>query len=312
MATQTVPMDDKDLMAGAFADEPTQETAPAATAEPEPPPEAVEPKADETGRLHGQDGKFVSKTKDAEAAPTQQQETTQAPPTDDDKAAHVPSWRLREVNEQRTAAERRAEETARQAYAYQQQLQDVQRQLAELKTPKPQPVDFFENPEGALQQRVEPIQQGFQREISDLKLNMSRELAVIKHGEQAVSEMETAVAQAMQRGDPDMQALAASMRSAQFPALKAMEWHQQAKLRSEIGNDLTSYKAKLRAELMQDPGFRTEAMAAWTGQAQARPNIQLPPSLHRQTGTAHDPASDGNDMSDAALYRYATASKGGR
>jgi hypothetical protein len=302
----TVTLDDTGMLSDIMSD------APEATPE----PEAVEAPQEE-GRARDEQGRFVSKPQDTEAAPIQQQAPETAPPPDDN-AAQVPSWRLREVNEQRTAAERRAEEASRQSYAFQQQLAEMQRQLAEFKTPKAQPVDFFENPEGALAQRVEPIQQGFERQISDLKLNMSRELAVIKFNEQAVSEMEAAVAQAMQRGDPEMQTLAAQMRNAQFPALKAMEWHQQAKLRSEVGNDLSAYKAKLKAELLDDPEFRAAAVAKATGQAQqaaaqpgTRPNIQLPPSLNKATGAGlnnSDPTEE-SDMSDRGLFRHAMGNR---
>ena len=306
----TVPIEDKGMLSDIMAETPDR-------AEPE--PEAPEPKVDETGRLHGEKGRFVSKQGDTDAAPTQQQEpATETPtaPQPDDNAAQVPSWRLREVNEQRTAAERRADETERRAYAYQQQLQDVQRQLAELNKPKATPVDFFENPEGALQQRVEPIQQGFERQLGELKLDMSRELAVIKYTEQAVSEMETAVAQAMQRGDPEMATLAAQMRAAKFPALKAMEWHQQAKLRSEVGTDLNAYKTKLQEELLGNPEFLAKAVAKATGQAQqtaaqpgSRPNIQLPPSLNKASGSGHSDPAEEADMTDRGLFRHAMANR---
>lgn len=296
----TVPIEDTGMLADIMSEPETPEIEAEAPQEPDRP-------RDEAGR-------FVSKAKEPEAAPIQQQAPeTEAPKPDDDNAAQVPSWRLREVREAREAAERRAEEASRQAYAFQHQLQDMQRKLEEYSKPKAQPVDFFENPEGALQQRVEPIQEGFQREISDLKLSMSRELAVIKYSEQAVSEMEAAVAQAMQRGDPDMQNLAAQMRSSQFPALKAMEWHQQAKLRSEVGTDLNAYKAKLKEQLLSDQEFLAAAVAKATGQAQqaaaqpgARPNIQLPPSINRAmgSGTNSDP-SDEADMSDRGLFRHA-------
>ena len=291
----TVPIEDKGMLSDIMAET----------------PERTEPEVTETeDRPRDEAGRFVSKAPDAEAAPIQQQAPETAPQPDDDKAAQVPSWRLREVNEQRTAAERRAEETERRAYAYQQQLQDVQRQLAELNKPKATPVDFFENPEGALQQRVEPIQQGFERQLGELKLDMSRELAVIKYTEQAVSEMETAVAQAMQRGDPEMANLAAQMRAAKFPALKAMEWHQQAKLRSEVGTDLNAYKTKLQEELLGNPEFLAKAVAKATGQAQqaavgSRPNIQLPPSLNKASGSGHSDPAEEADMTDRGLFRHA-------
>lgn len=301
----TVPIEDRGMLSEIMSEQPERS---------EPEPEAVEAEAPE--RPRDEAGRFVSKQGDTDAAPIQQPaETTLAPqPTTDDNAAHVPSWRLREVNEQRTAAERREQEASNRAYALQQQMSDLQRRFEEATKPKAQPVDFFENPEGALQQRVEPIQQGFERQLSEMRLDMSRELAVTRHGEPAVAEMEAAIAQAMQSSHPDMATLAAQMRSSKFPALKAMEWHQQAKLRSEVGTDLGAYKTKLEEQLLANPEFLAKAVAKATGQAQqaaaqpgTRPNIQLPPSLNRATGAGlsnSDPA-DAADMSDRGLFRHA-------
>lgn len=308
----TVQIEDKGMLSELMAETPDSTTEP--QAEPEARPE---PREDAGGRLRDDQGRFVSKQGDDTDAAPKQQQAPETPPQPDDNAAQVPSWRLREVNEQRTAAERRAEEAAREAYAIRQQMSDLQRRFEDATRPKPQPVDFFENPEGALQQRVEPIQQGFERQYNELRLDMSRELAVLKYDEQQVTEMENAVAQAMQQGHPGMTALAAEMRSSKFPALVAMKWHQGEKLRSEVGNDLTAYKAKLRNELLQDAAFRTEAMAAWTGQAQqaaaqpnARPNISLPPSLNKAAGAGlnnSDPTEEA-DMSDRGIFRDAMRS----
>ncbi len=305
---ETVPIEDRGMLSDIMSDR-----------EPEAAPETEAVEVTETERPRDENGRFVSKQVDTDAAPTQQQapETPESQPTTDDSAAHVPSWRLREVNEQRTAAERRAEEVTRQNYAIQQQMAAMESRLAELTKPKPTPVDFFENPEGALQQRVEPIQQGFERQLSEIRLDMSRELAVTRHGEEAVTEMEAAIAQAMQRSDPGMAALAAEMRSSKFPALVAMKWHQGEKLRSEVGTDLNAYKAKLKAELLEDPEYRSMAMAKWTGQAQqaaaqpgTRPNIQLPPSINRATGTgSNTDQSDDADMSDRGLFRHAMGNR---
>ena len=308
----TVPIDDKGMLSEIMAEQPEAE---------QPEPEAAEPKVDGTGRLHGEGGRYVSKqAKEAEAAPTQQQaETTEATPqTDDDKAAQVPSWRLREVREAREAAERRAEEAGRQSYAFQQQLQAMQREMAQLRQPKAEPVDFFADPEAAIAQQLSPIEERFAQLQSKLLLNSSRALAVATHGAQAVQEMETAITEAERQRHPELPALAAQMRASDDPVQVAMQWHQRVKLQREVGNDLNGYKAKLRAELLQDAGFRSEAMAAWTGQAQqaaaqpgTRPNVQLPPSLNKATGAglSNSDQSDEADMSDRGLFRYAMANR---
>ena len=308
---ETVPIEDRGMLSDIMSDR-----------EPEaaPEPQAVEPSGDE--RPRDENGRFVSKQADTDAAPTQQQapvETTEAPqPTTDDNAAHVPSWRLREVREAREAAERRAEEAGRQSYAFQQQLQAMQREMAQLRQPKAEPVDFFADPEAAIAQQLSPIEERFAQLQSKLLLNSSRALAVATHGAQAVQEMETAITEAERQRHPELPALAAQMRASDDPVQVAMQWHQRVKLQREVGNDLNGYKAKLRAELLQDAGFRSEAMAAWTGQAQqaaaqpgTRPNVQLPPSLNKATGAglSNSDQSDEADMSDRGLFRYAMANR---
>jgi hypothetical protein len=314
----TVPIEDKGMLSDLMADRP--ETEP--STEPEQ-PEAAQPREDATGRLHGEAGRFVSKqAKEAEAAPTQQQEpaqeTPQATQPTDDNAAQVPSWRLREVREAREAAERRAEEATRNAHAVQQRLDDMQRRFAEATKPKAEPVDFFSDPDGALNQRVGPIQAGFEQQFNELRLDMSRELAVVRYSEQAVTEMEAAIEQAMQQRHPGMAALAAEMRSSKFPALVAMQWHQREKTQREIGGDLNAYKTKLREELLGDPEFLKAAVAKATGQAQqaaaqpgTRPNVQLPPSLNKATGAglSNSDPTDEADMSDRGLFRHAMGNR---
>jgi hypothetical protein len=310
---ETVPIEDRGMLSDIMAErEP----------EPTPEPEAVEA-TEAPDRPRDEAGRFVSKQVDTDAAPTQQQvpapETPPAtPPTNDDTAANVPSWRLREVREAREAAERRAEEATRQAYAVQQRMQDMERRLAEATKPKAEPVDFFSDPDAALRQRVEPIQSGFEQQFNELRLDMSRELAVIKYNEEAVSEMETAIAQAMQQNHPGMAALAAEMRASKFPTLVAMQWHQREKTQREIGGDLNAYKTKLREELLADPEFIKAAVAKATGQAQqaaaapgSRPNVQLPPSLNKATGAglSNSDPSEPADMSDRALFRHAMGNR---
>jgi hypothetical protein len=309
----TVPIEDTGMLSSIMAETPDTTPEPASP-EPEPEPQVRE---DESGRLRGADGKFVAKPTDTPAAATQQP-AEQQPPTNDDIAAQVPSWRLREVREAREAAERRAEEASRQAYAFQQQMAEMQRQLAELRQPKQQPVDFFENPDAALQQRLSPIEERFNQLQSRLMLNSSRAMAVAMHGADAVKEMETAVDKASREGHPEMTLLAAQMRASDDPVQVAMQWHQRTKLQSEVGNDLNAYKAKLKEQLLSDQEFLAAAVAKATGQAQqaaaqpgTRPNISLPPSLNKATGaglTNSDP-NEPADLSDRSLFRHAMGNR---
>jgi hypothetical protein len=310
---ETVPIEDKGMLSDIMAE---RDDAP-----PEPiaePAETPEPIADATGRLHGQDGKFVPKAKEPDAAPIQQQapETPDTPqPTEDDKAAQVPSWRLREVREAREAAERKAEEAVRESYAVRQQLQDMQRRLAELQKPKQEPVDFFANPEAAIAQHISPIEERFAQLQSKLLLNSSRAMAVAIHGAAAVQEMEAAVEKATRENHQELSLLAAQMRASDDPVHVAMQWHKRTKLWETTGGDPDAYKKRVLEDAMKDPEFQAKVLAAARGQAEAtptaRPNVQLPPSLNKATGaglTNSDPSEEA-DMTDRGLFKYAMGNR---
>lgn len=116
MATETVDLgiSDADMFRSAMADEPPAE------------PQA-EPKVDANGRAHDERGRFAPK--EADAAPIQQQEQKPEPQQAPDKdEAQVPSWRLRELREQREAAETRARESELRSRQTEERLAQLQRQ----------------------------------------------------------------------------------------------------------------------------------------------------------------------------------------
>jgi hypothetical protein len=301
MAIQTVPMDDTGMLADLMSDAPEQE---APQVEVAPPPEQEPPKVDE--RPRDEQGRFAPKQPEPEVkaeAPTTEQ------PEPKDEEGRVPSWRLRELREAREAAERRAEEASRQNYAFQEQMRTLQRRLDELQKPKQEPVDFFTNPDAAIEQRLTPMQQEFQRVQSQALLNSSEALAIAEYGKDAVREMKAAIDAAVKSNHPDMDSLRARMQHSDHPVAVAMEWHQQKMLQAETGGDLKAYRQKLREELKKDPAFVAELLGETRTQLQsapnARPNIQLPKSLNSVAGTGLSSDVDDNDMSDAGLFRQA-------
>jgi len=294
----TVPIDDQGMLSDIMA-EPVTEQPQEQQAEPE---KAEQPR-DEHGR-------FVAKTEEpAKPEPVEAKPPEPEQPRDDD--GKVPSWRLRELREAREAAERRAEEASRQAYAQQQQLAALQRQLAELQRPKPEPVDFFQNPDGAIEQRLSPIEARFAQLESTMRLNTSRALAVATHGAKAVSEMESAVEKASREGHPEMQLLAAQMRASDDPVGVAMQWHKRSRMMEVTGGDPEAYRQRVLDEAMKDPAFQAKVLEAARGQVQpnTRPNIQLPPSLSKVPASAPERQADDSDMSDAGLFRHAMNSR---
>lgn len=281
--------------------------------EPDTPAETPERPRDDLGRFAP---KAEAENAPADAPREAAKPETEAAPAEaveqpKDDTANVPSWRLREVREAREAAERKAEEATRERYALQSQLEQMQNELKQLRTPKAEPVDFFADPDNALKQRIEPLQSDLAQFKNELRLEMSKELAVIKYGEPAVKEMEAAIQQAMDSRHPDVPSLSARMRNSNNPVSVAMDWYKNQKLLSETGGDLAAYKAKVREEALKDPEFMAKAMESARTQAGAapgsRPNIQLPPSLSRAPGSAPSAAVDDADMSDRALFKQAIA-----
>jgi hypothetical protein len=298
--TTTVPLeiDDKELFSGAMADEPRQQA-------PEPQPEPEGPLRDENGR-------FAAKTEPEPEAVTQQE--VQQPPTDDDKSGQVPSWRLREVREAREAAERRADQAERERAVERQQFMALQREIEQLRRPKAEPVDFFQNPDEAFQQRVTPLQERQAAFESQLQFRMSRTMAIAEHGIAAVKEMEEAVKKANREGHPELPSLSAQMNASDDPVSVAMNWHKRSKLLDETGGDLAGYRQKTIEEALNDPAFLAKAVERARAQAQgqpSRPSVQLPPSLNKATGSAAttNGQQDAADMSDAGLFRHAMGNR---
>lgn len=302
-------MDDRDLFQGAVAEEaPVKEEQ--STAERE---------RDEKGRFVAKAETPPEATAEPEKVeqPAQPKEAKIETPPEQPKTEHqddggnVPSWRLRELREARDAEAARANQEAQQRYALQAQLQQMQDELRKLQQPKQEPVDFYADPEKALQQHLTPMQQQMQTFMADMTLQMSRTAAIAQHGVDKVAEMEKAVAEAMQHNHPDMQTLAMQMRASKDPAGVAMNWYQRSKLVEETGGDIAAYKAKVLEEAMKDPQFQAKVVELIKGQpvngAKPAPVVQLPPSLNRAPSAGQSNSADDGDMSDRALFRNAMA-----
>jgi chromosome segregation ATPase len=294
MADVTVPMDDKELFAAATADEAPVETEAPAEAQ-----EVVGQPRDEAGR-------FAPKTEEApqaDAAPTQQQ--PEAVTDAKDEGGNVPSWRLREIREERDAHARRVQEIEQQATTYQRQMAEMQRQLAELRSPKQEPVDFFADQDGFLKQKLTPYEERINKLENEIRMTSSRAMAVAEHGIAMVKEAEKAVEEAFARNDPSLQALTAQLRGNSDPVGAAIQWHSNNRLMKETGGNINAYRDKILAEAMKDPAYQAKVLEAARGQS-GSPNIKLPPSLNKTAGSGVTAAElSSEDMSDRALFQQA-------
>lgn len=281
---QMTPVDlgvsDEDLFNAAEADE-AADSPSAAAAEVEQQPEAKPNAADEVVAEH-------LDSKADQAGDTK----------GDDNAAMVPSWRLREINEQRRAERAELEKLRAEQARWQAQQQQVRReeQKPAEKAAKPDPLL---DPEGYAKAVRDELRQEMIADRREESLQRARE-ANPKDFDEAYTAAQKAI-------DP---ALAARMQASRDPGKTLLEWHRENKTRQEIGGDLKAYQKRIRDEALKDPEFRKTAIAAWQADAQpltnGRPNVELPPSLSSASRSALSGSVD-NDISDEGLWQHANA-----
>jgi len=269
------------------------ETATAQT-EPEAPQteaETPEPKADAGGRLHGDNGKFVSKeakepAKPAEPAQQQEQHIDHRVPLTE----LLNEREKRQKFEQEIAAERQRRE------ALERRVNELTAKPAE---PEKLP-DIFENPQGYTQS----LEQRFEQRLRMQEQNFSFRLAHRQHGQ----DFETAYQSLIREGEMgNRQAVQAVMQSPD-PGEALMRWHKQTTLFEKTGGDLDKYLQTQREQLLADPEFLKQAaekIRAGANGQQPKSVVQLPPSLNRIASAAPATAGGDDDMSDAGLFRHA-------
>jgi hypothetical protein len=201
------------------------------------------------------------------------------------------------------------------AKRYTEEVTDLRRQLAELTSavlqqrqqpPQPQqpqqpqaPPEFdWDNPLGTVDQRLEAritqeraaIQSEFQRQ----REAMQSQFAITRHGEDVVKGAYEAL-QAARETDPqwlnDYQRI---MRSPdQYEAM--VQWHKQKTALQEVGSDLEAYKARIKAEYLEElrTGRVTEDVRAET--REQKPGTAMPSNLSaaRNVGSRNGAAWSG-------------------
>jgi hypothetical protein len=283
MSVETVNVDvsDKEIFAGVLGNdpieqEPVRETAP-------------EPVKRDDGR--DEQGRFAPKVeaKPEPAVETQQPAVTEKPDTD----AQVPSWRLREIREEReTIAKQLEQERGHRAR--------LEREMQQFRAQQPQtpPPDIFQDP-NAWQSH---LTNQFQSQIEGLRFGQSEFLARDKFGDEKV---DAAFRWAEQNIGP---AERARMQNARSPYHELVKMYDERQTLSQIGGDLSAYRTKVMDEALNDPAFMQKVADKLRGiqPAGSAPPVRLPPSLNRATGAGNqgDGLTDG-DVSSQELFKHA-------
>ena len=280
-------IDDKELFDSATTDEPIEQV----TAD-----EPVAAQADD-GQPRDDQGRFATK---AEEAPAIEPVATEPQGKEE---AYVPSWRLREMREEREAADRR----------YQEHQQQWQRQIAELQArlpkeePKPAP-DVFEDPnkflEYGVRQHVDPIKS----EVQEVREYYSRARAEDKHGPEKVQTAYTWVAMGMNTKDPEIMAVYQRAMRSPDPYDVLVKAHQQREVFSQIGNDPNAWFERELEKRLADPQFASAQLQRIQTGVRSSPQtpnqIKLPPSIGK-VPSSHAASDDVGDMSDAGIFAHA-------
>src|SRR5262245_40036180 len=291
-----------DLFKGAM----TEETPSPQPSEPTPPAPTEQPR-DERGRWATKPEELAPQ---APAAATQQPPVSpQAPPqqpTDAD-GGPVPSWRHRELREQRDAVETRN----RQLEAYlidqsrqMQQLQSMVRQQQQPKEPLQVP-DVISDPSAYHQHMMST----FEDRLRNQEANFSFRLAHQVHGEMFEHAYANMIGRA-ERGDPSV--VQAVMRSPD-PGAAMCNWWRREQNHQRVGDDPDKWFDAQLDERLKDQKYAGSVMEKIRGSVPANgngsaPNVQIPPSLNRMAAAAQTVPVEG-DMSDASLWHHAFRAK---
>jgi hypothetical protein len=245
--------------------------------------QAEQPVRDEAGRF--------AKREEPETAEVVA-ETPAEKPVVDDNASHVPSWRVREINEEKRAALAELEALRAERAQWQRQQQPQPQAQQPEKAPKPDPLL---DPEG--------YAKSVRDEIREEILNERREESLLRAAEAHPDEFKEAYAAAQRAVDP---ALRARMQQSRDPGKTLLEWHRDNKVKAEVGHDPNAWLEKKLEERLNDPAFLQKAIERSKGasqQSDGRPRVELPPSLNGASRSNASLKPSNDDLSDDELFR---------
>ncbi len=280
---------DEDLFNEANADEaPADEAAAEPAGEAEQQPEQARDDA----------GRFAGKPENEPEAPAATDQPAKAPV--DDNAAMVPSWRVREINDEKRALADKVAAFEAERLKWQQPAPQAQPVAPQPKVEAPDPLL---DPAG--------YREFIRNELREERLNERREDSLALAHRTYKAEFEEAYAAAQKQVDP---VLKMKMQNSRDPGETLMEWHREQKTRAEVGTDPNAYFDKRLEAFLADPANQAKMLERIRGGAQPQPGaprqaapVSLPPSLTRATNASVITSADDDDVSDDGLWRHANA-----
>lgn len=218
-------------------------------------------------------------------------------PAVDDNAPQVPSWRVREINEEKRQLADRVKALEAERLQWEQRNQQQPREQPQEE--KKDEIDPLLDPKGYAKQVRE--------DVMNQLLAERREESLQNAAEKYKDEFAEAYQAAQQKIDP---ALKARMHSSRNPGETLIQWHREQKTMREVGNDPNAWLEKKLEERLKDPTFLAKAVelargsASQAPQSTSRPRVELPPSLSTATrSNAALRSGDNQEVSDRELFQ---------
>jgi len=125
--------------------------------------------------------------------------------------------------------------------------------IGTIKPPEPpqQAPDFWENPETAIDYRLQQVVNPLQQQLVRQREEISMLQAIDKHGQETVDNAFSALKSKMAT-DPSAGAAYQQIMASVHPYQALVDWHKRQSAIDEIGNDPNAYREKLRAELLAE------------------------------------------------------------
>ena len=251
-------------------------------------PDVVEQTAADEGdqRARDEHGRFVAKTEEPEPKP----ETEQAKPVEAKDEAHVPSWRLKEIREERDALRQQNAELQRRFQASQ---------------PKPEPVakpSIYDDEVAAIKANASEVVAPIEQKFASFIETVSRKDAIREHGQERVTEAFSALDQAAKAGDPQAVAIVQAVKQSMDPYGDIVNWYRGA----EASRDPDAFFQRRLEEALKDEKFKGELLTKLQPVPEEKPNtvFKLPPSIGR-VPPARSASDEVGDMSDSSLFAHA-------
>ena len=294
---------DAELFRGALSDEPpaAEPPAPAPQETPAEPQQAQEPAAVEQPRdEHGRWAPRTPTPDQAEQAPAAA--TPQQPEPD-----AVPSWRLRELREQREAEANRARSLEAELADMRRRHAAMEQQVRQQRQEPVQVPDLIADP-AAYHAHVE---QTFNERLRNMEANFSFRIAHSANGEMFEQAYGDMISRA-ERGDPSIVRM---VMQSPDPGTAMINWYRREQTLQKVGNDPDAWFQRQLDERLKDPKFAGGIVDKIRNGSQPAPGgqqpsgvpteFQIPPSLNRVAASASNTEAIG-DLTDASLFKYAT------